>query len=357
MNQWRTIVGAAACAAMAAGIGIGLTWPADAQNTAQNNTAGGAGHGQVLSTASPSAGSGQSGGSSGAGGAGGSGSSGGSGQGSSSQGSSGDGSQGASSSPSGASGTVTPTDGASASASATLNLTQILGPVRILFTPTAKATPPTPQTPGPTCLMGYVWRQAIEGDYVCVPPATRTQAAADNAAAASRVNPQGGPYGPDTCLQGYVWRQVVTSDHVCVTPATRSQVLADNAQKLNRELLMNLWLSDWTPPAPPQNCSGNVCSVTEGGGGAQFQVNGDNFNFGQVKLDIRSDSNNALVWTTTVTAQAYTGFSGAALYAQTPLLDCSTDPSATANDYLQAYDEVSGQWSAKLPVNSDCADF
>jgi hypothetical protein len=203
MNQWRTIVGAAACAAMAAGIGIGLTWPADAQNTAQSNAAGGAGHGQVLSTASPSAGSGQSGGSGGAGGSSGSGGSSGgsSGQGSSSQGSSGGGSQGASSSPSGASSTVTPTDGASASASATLDLTQILGPVRILFTPTPKPTTPTS---GPTCLMGYVWRQAIAGDFVCVTPATRTQAAADNAAAAGRVNPQGGPYGPDTCLQGYV---------------------------------------------------------------------------------------------------------------------------------------------------------
>jgi len=356
MNQWRTIVGAAACAAMAAGIGVGLTWPADAQNTALNNAAGGAGRVQVISTASPSAGSGQSGGSSGTGGAGGTGASGGSGQGSNGQGSSGGGSQGASSSPSGASGTTTPSAGASASASAsaTLNLTQILGPVRILFDPTPK---PTKQTPGTPCLVGYVWRQAVEGDYICVTPATRTQTEADNAAAASRVNPQGGPYGPDTCLQGYVWRQVVPSDHVCVTEATRSQVAADNAQEINRELLMSLWLSDWTPPAPPQNCNGNVCTVTDGGGGAQFQVNGENFNFGQVVLDIRSDSNNSLVWTSTVTAQTYTGFLGAALYAQTPLLDCTTDPSATANDYLQAYDEVSGQWSAKVPVNSDCASF
>ena len=59
-----------------------------------------------------------------------------------------------------------------------------------------------------TCVSGYVWREAVPGDHVCVLPSVRSQAAADNAAASSRVEPNGGPFGPDTCLQGYVWREV-----------------------------------------------------------------------------------------------------------------------------------------------------
>ncbi len=84
------------------------------------------------------------------------------------------------------------------------------------------------------CLIGYVWREAFSGDKVCVAVATRAQARTDNAAAASRRNPGGGPYGPDTCRQGYVWREVIPSDHVCVTPAVRTQAQQDNSQATNR---------------------------------------------------------------------------------------------------------------------------
>lgn len=78
------------------------------------------------------------------------------------------------------------------------------------------------------CKEGYVWREAYPGDNVCVTPATRSQAQADNAAAASRVDP-GGAYGPDSCIVGYVWREAIPSDHVCVTADVRSQTAADNA--------------------------------------------------------------------------------------------------------------------------------
>jgi hypothetical protein len=37
-----------------------------------------------------------------------------------------------------------------------------------------------------TCLQGYVWREAVDGDHVCVTPETRTQAAEDNRLAAGR---------------------------------------------------------------------------------------------------------------------------------------------------------------------------
>jgi hypothetical protein len=212
--------------------------------------------------------------------------------------------------------------------------------------------------PGVPCLQGYVWRHAYSGDYVCVTPATRTQASADNAAALSRVQSGGGAYGQYTCVQGYVWRQVVPDDYTCVTPAVRSQAAYDNSQAASRVALLNLWVSDWTPPSQPtQNCSGGVCTTTDGGwSGPNFQINGDLFNFGPVLLQVHRNDG-SLLWSTTVTATSYTGFPGAALYAQTPIGDCSGVPGTTDNDYVIAYDTVSGRWSARLPINSDCASF
>jgi hypothetical protein len=213
--------------------------------------------------------------------------------------------------------------------------------------------------PGVPCLQGYVWRKAYAGDYVCVTPATRAQAAADNAAAVSRVAPGGGAYGQYTCQQGYVWRQVVPDDYVCVLPAVRSQATYDNSQANNRVALFSLWMSDWTPPSQPsgQNCSGDVCTTTDGGwDGPNFQINGDHFNFGPVLLQIRSNSGMVL-WSQTVTATSYPGFPGGALYAQTSIGDCSSDPGTTDNDYVIAYDTVSGRWSNEVPIDSDCASF
>ena len=82
------------------------------------------------------------------------------------------------------------------------------------------------------CIQGYVWRNAFDGDQVCVLPRTRDQAAADNAAADSRwVN---GAYGPHTCIQGYVWREARPRDDVCVTGEVRDQTARDNAAAASR---------------------------------------------------------------------------------------------------------------------------
>lgn len=86
---------------------------------------------------------------------------------------------------------------------------------------------PLPYGPD-TCAQGYVWRDAFAGDHICVTPASRNQAASDNAAAASRVDPQGA-WGPNTCVNGYVWRVARPSDLVCVTPAVRDQTATENA--------------------------------------------------------------------------------------------------------------------------------
>jgi hypothetical protein len=84
------------------------------------------------------------------------------------------------------------------------------------------------------CVQGYVWREARPSDHVCVTGAVRSQASQDNAQAASRRNPNGGPFGPDTCLQGFVWREAFTGDHVCVVPAVRSQAVDDNQHAAER---------------------------------------------------------------------------------------------------------------------------
>jgi hypothetical protein len=87
-----------------------------------------------------------------------------------------------------------------------------------------------------TCISGYVWRNAFPNDHVCVTEDVLLQTAADNAAAASRVDP-GGAYGPDSCIDGFgwVWRDAGPSDHVCVSGAVRSQAAADNAAADSRK--------------------------------------------------------------------------------------------------------------------------
>lgn len=211
--------------------------------------------------------------------------------------------------------------------------------------------------PGVPCLQGYVWRQAYSGDYVCVTPATRTQAAADNAAAVSRVQQGGGAYGQYTCQQGYVWRQVVPDDYTCVTPDIRSQADDDNSQVDNRVALLSLWVTDWYPSSDSTSCSGDVCTTTEGEwDGPDFQVNGDHFNDGQVQLQIRSN-NGTLLWWANVNSGSYPGYPGGAFGAHTPIGDCSADPGSTDNDYVVAYDMTSGRWSNRLPIDSDCASF
>jgi beta-lactam-binding protein with PASTA domain len=97
------------------------------------------------------------------------------------------------------------------------------------------AASPEPSTSG-RCIDGYVWREAVAGDRVCVTPETRTQAAADNQQAGRRIEPDPGKrhYGPDTCRQGYVWREASPTDHVCVVPATRTRAAEDNRQAASR---------------------------------------------------------------------------------------------------------------------------
>lgn len=87
----------------------------------------------------------------------------------------------------------------------------------------------SPATQAQDCVDGYVWREAVPGDHVCVIPQRHEQALADNAQADARREPGGGAYGPNTCVAGYVWRVATPEDLVCVLPQTRTETAEDNA--------------------------------------------------------------------------------------------------------------------------------
>ncbi|MFL6661628.1 MAG: PASTA domain-containing protein, partial [Rhizobacter sp.] len=87
-----------------------------------------------------------------------------------------------------------------------------------------------------TCKSGFVWRDAFPGDHVCVAPAVRAQAQAENAQGpAHRALPVFGlPFGPDTCAPGFVWRDARQGDHVCVSGASRQAAADENRQAASR---------------------------------------------------------------------------------------------------------------------------
>jgi hypothetical protein len=80
------------------------------------------------------------------------------------------------------------------------------------------------------CKPGYVWRDAQDGDGVCVTPGDRAEAKKQNANAANNRQPGGGASGPNTCRMGYVWREAFGGDVVCVTPFERDKARKQNAQ-------------------------------------------------------------------------------------------------------------------------------
>jgi hypothetical protein len=90
-------------------------------------------------------------------------------------------------------------------------------------------TQPVP-TNAQNCLPGYVWRETIPEDHVCVTLEAHLRAMQDNQLAGSRRDPRGGPYGADTCLVGFVWRDAFTGDHVCVTQQTHGETDKDNRE-------------------------------------------------------------------------------------------------------------------------------
>lgn len=105
------------------------------------------------------------------------------------------------------------------------------------------------------CKSGYVWRDAKDGDGVCVTPAERAEAKQQNAAKAFTGTPSGG------CRSGYVWRDAWNGDGVCVTPFERSKAKQQNAMGPSRSAPMPTPTTKPTPSSSgvPKSCSNGVC--------------------------------------------------------------------------------------------------
>jgi hypothetical protein len=110
---------------------------------------------------------------------------------------------------------------------------------------TVPVTFAVPAQAGPLdCASGYVWRNARDGDAVCVTPPTRDTVAGQNANRGANKDPNGA-YGPESCAQGFVWREAFDGDVVCVTPAFRQQMWDDNGASASR-------LASNAPAAPAE---------------------------------------------------------------------------------------------------------
>ncbi|MFC4533363.1 hypothetical protein [Sphaerisporangium dianthi] len=200
-----------------------------------------------------------------------------------------------------------------------------------------------------TCREGFVWREARPSDHVCVTGATRTQTRSDNAAAAGRWT--SGAFGAHTCVTGYVWREAFSGDDVCVTPAVRRQAALDNGQAADRKVAARLWINRYT--VPPRDNGDGTSTSTSVDDIPRIKLSGDHYNFGQVRLYLRYNTGRTF-WTGTVAATAHGGFAGGSFGKKTGAFDCSRAGKAP-NGYAQAYDVLSGRWSARVPVTIGCA--
>lgn len=205
--------------------------------------------------------------------------------------------------------------------------------------------------PGPeTCRQGFVWRTASASDLVCVEPKVRTQVAADNAAKYGRWT--NGAYGPHTCKVPYVWRAAFNGDDVCVLGKERDQASRDNATGSTRKVLAKLWITKYT--VPPRDNGDGTATTTSTDSIARIKLNGSYYNYGQVKLVIRWNHNDAVYWYGSTTAKSNSGYPGGSFGYKTGKFDCSA-AGKPANAYAYAYDTLSGRYSARVPVRIGCA--
>jgi hypothetical protein len=135
------------------------------------------------------------------------------------------------------------------------------------------ATVPAPAVAQPdTCVSGFVWREARNGDTVCVTPDMRATIAQQNSTPGANKDPNAGS-GPQSCSQGYVWREAFNGDTICVTPDFRAQVLADNGAAASR-----VAANEAPPPAGKRdvvlelNGSGTGYATTDPAKGSPYQL-------------------------------------------------------------------------------------
>jgi len=97
------------------------------------------------------------------------------------------------------------------------------------------------------CKSGYVWRDARDGDGVCVTPEERDIAKRQNANSPNNRTAAGG----NTCRSGYVWREAWVGDTVCVTPYERQVTKDQNAMNAQHSTPVAATRPPPPPPPPP----------------------------------------------------------------------------------------------------------
>jgi hypothetical protein len=90
---------------------------------------------------------------------------------------------------------------------------------------------------GDSCCIGFVCREAtVVEDHVCVLPATRDQVQRDNAAAASRRQPEVAPMVLTLVGRVMSRRGATSTDHVFVTKEVRQQTASENSMAVLRRV-------------------------------------------------------------------------------------------------------------------------
>jgi hypothetical protein len=177
-----------------------------------------------------------------------------------------------------------------------------------------------------TCLNGYVWREAVSSDHVCVVPDVRTQTRQDNALAASRRSPNGGPFGPDTCLQGFVWREAVAGDHVCVLPVTRDRARDDNLHAAERRDELRMTVGTY--------------------GLTRYLVQTDRINVGPSRVFLFNAATRKTIRWWSVSAPQHPTAPGGLISVRTGVTRCS----GGLNAYFRVQDLSSTRWSLRRYV-------
>jgi hypothetical protein len=214
-----------------------------------------------------------------------------------------------------------------------------------------------------TCLDGYVWRDAVPGDRVCVTSTARDQAHRDNDLAGTRRSPTGGPYGPDTCLPGFVWRGAVPSDHVCVLPATWQQTHDDNLAADARRDALDLFVRTYFVHDP--TCAQDeTCQPAT----PYYRLRVERINVGTARvalckrggLDERGDprtcrtGHDRLLRSWRVAVQPRAGGPGGVLrWWRSPIHRCP----GPWNAYFRVRDPSSGRWSSSGHVTTLCTNL
>jgi hypothetical protein len=78
------------------------------------------------------------------------------------------------------------------------------------------------------CAPGYVWREATQRDYVCVTQQTHDETKEENVLAATRQDVLPFTHGGLLCHEGFEIRDAVPGDRVCAPPASKARAIQDN---------------------------------------------------------------------------------------------------------------------------------